>query len=114
MIRIPIDAAPIEVDSAFGGLCLYRRWVFEQFDYSIDSPEANHETDHVTLNRKAKSKGASIYIYPQFVNANWTVHSIDLIPLIRIIRYVMHIFPMSYFMPLMRKIKTWIGTRSEG
>ena len=35
MRRIPIDEELIEVDSAFGGLGVYRRRVFENFDYNL-------------------------------------------------------------------------------
>jgi hypothetical protein len=75
MIRIPVDSAPIEVDSAFGGLGIYRRWIFENFDYSRDLFEDESEIDHVILCRKAKDAGAKIFIHPGLVNANWTIHS---------------------------------------
>jgi len=75
MIRIPTSTPPIEVDSAFGGLGLYRRWIFEEFDYSRDIPESNFEIDHVTIHRKAKNSGARIFIHPELVNASWTSHS---------------------------------------
>jgi hypothetical protein len=75
MIKIPTSTPPIEVDSAFGGLGLYKRWIFEEFDYSKDIQESNFEIDHVTLHRKAKNSGARIFIHPELVNASWTSHS---------------------------------------
>jgi hypothetical protein len=75
MIRIPADGAPIKVDSAFGGLGIYRRWIFENFDYSKESSEDESSIDHVSLSTKAKEAGANIYIHPGLINANWTSHS---------------------------------------
>ena len=37
MIKIPVNLPPIPVDSAFGGLAIYRKWVFSKSDYSSDS-----------------------------------------------------------------------------
>jgi len=75
MIRIPADGAPIKVDSAFGGLGIYRRWIFENFDYSKESSEDESSIDHVSLSKKAKEAGANIYIHPGLINANWTSQS---------------------------------------
>jgi hypothetical protein len=95
MIRIPKDSSPIQVDSAFGGLGLYRRWVFDEFDYSKDLPEADLEIDHVTLNRKAKSAGAKIYIHPALINSHWTGHSRNGIPMVFKLRKVLN--KLNYF-----------------
>jgi hypothetical protein len=75
MIRIPADSAPIAVDSAFGGLGIYRRWIFENFDYSKESQDDDSTNEHVSLSNKAKEAGANIYIHPGLINANWTSHS---------------------------------------
>ena len=77
MIRIPRHSDPILVDSAFGGLSIYKRWVFDISDYSRDNPESLNEIDHVTFNRKARNHGAKIYVFPKLINANWTIHSLN-------------------------------------
>ena len=111
MIRISPSLPPIEVDSAFGGLCIYRRWVLEKFDYSNDSPSAEAETDHVILNRKAKTDGALIYIHPGLVNSKWTTHSLDALPIIRFFKSIAHFPPLRVFLPILRKLTIWVGTR---
>lgn len=75
-IRIPSHLPPIKVESAFGGLCLYRRWVFEELDYNQENSEIEGEIDHVTLSRKIRTLGGNIVIHPGFINSNWTRHSI--------------------------------------
>jgi hypothetical protein len=111
MIKISPSHPLIEVDSAFGGLCIYRRWVLEKFDYSNDSPSAAAETDHVILNRKAKAYGAKIYIHPGLINSKWTTHSLDAIPIIRFSKSVVHLFPLRVFLPILRRLTIWVGTR---
>lgn len=111
MIRISPSLPPIEVDSAFGGLCIYRRWVLDKFDYSNDSPSAKTETDHVILNRKAKADGAKIFIHPGLINSKWTTHSLDAIPVIRFSKSIVHLFPLRVFLPVLRRLTIWVGTR---
>jgi hypothetical protein len=101
MIKIPQDSPPIEVDSAFGGLCIYKRWVFEIADYSRDIPESIFEIDHVTFSRKAKSHGARIFILPSLINANWTTHSFNGSSSVLKARYFLSLFGYFGF----RKIK---------
>jgi hypothetical protein len=86
MIQIPQNTAPIEVDSAFGGFAIYRRWVLERCDYSKDSDVADTEIDHVTLHRKARVLGANIYIHPYLINSGLTPHSIESLTLVRLLK----------------------------
>jgi hypothetical protein len=111
MIRIDPSLAPMPVDSAFGGLCIYKRWIFEKFDYTEDIPEAATETDHVTLNRKAKTAGAQVYIHPGLINTRWTTHSLDTVGWIRWIKFLVHLYPFRIFLPILRKITVSVGTR---
>ncbi|MBI3429126.1 MAG: hypothetical protein HY050_03525 [Actinobacteria bacterium] len=104
MIRIPSDLPPILVDSAFGGLCVYRRWIFDECDYSEDIPEAADEIDHVTLHRKARLAGGKIYIHPGLINSNWTAHSLNGSPFIRISKSFAHTLPFRFLLPILRKI----------
>ena len=105
MIRIPRDAPPIEVDSAFGGLCIYKKWVFEVADYSRDIPESEFEIDHVTFSRKAKSQGAKIFILPSLINANWTTHSLNGSSSVLKVRHFLSIFRYFGY----RWFKKWLS-----
>jgi hypothetical protein len=103
MIHIPSNLPPIPVDSAFGGLCLYRRWVFDQFDYLEEATEPINQNEHVTLHRKVRAVGGGIYIYPGLVNSRWTTHSLGARPLIGILNSFAQIFPIKFLLPLLRK-----------
>jgi glycosyltransferase involved in cell wall biosynthesis len=86
MIQIPENMEPIEVDSAFGGFAMYKRWVLERCDYTKDSDIADSEIDHVTLHRKAKLHGANIYIHPFLINSGFTPHSLESLTLVRFLK----------------------------
>ena len=111
MIRIPKETPPFEVQSAFGGLALYKRWVFENTDYSEDCIEAQDEIDHVTLHRKVRAAGGKIFIHPSLINSNWTNHSLNGSRFIRSFKWIFHIFPLNLMLPFLRKISISVADR---
>jgi hypothetical protein len=103
MIHIPSNLPPVPVESAFGGLCLYRRWVFDQFDYLEEATQIFNESEHVAIHRKVRSEGGKIYIHPGLVNAKWTTHSLGAKPSIRRINTLAQVFPLNLLLPVLRK-----------
>ena len=74
----------ISVDSAFGGIGIYRSWCFFYSDYSDDeSPEI---CEHVSFHRKLKLSGAKLYINPRFINSIFNTYNINKIFIIRNLR----------------------------
>lgn len=74
---IEIDRAEewIEVDSAFGGLAVYRREALENANY-VGSDEAGRGVcEHVALNCQIRDNGYKIFINPQLINAGEISHS---------------------------------------
>jgi len=112
MIRIPTNLPPIQVDSAFGGLCIYKRWIFDECDYSEDTSEAADEIDHVTLHRKARMAMGRIFIHPGLINSNWTAHGLNGSPFIRISKSLAHTLPFRFLLPTLRKISLLIAKRT--
>lgn len=90
MIRIPKDANLISVESAFGGFAIYKRWVFEKFDYGILGE--SRECEHVHLNRSATTSGAQFFIAPYLVNSSWNEHSLSKYFLFRFIYHARNFF----------------------
>jgi hypothetical protein len=109
MIRIPFNVSPILVDSAFGGLCIHRRWIFDQFDYSDDATEYAYENEHVTLHRKVRSSAGNIYIHPGLINANWTTHSLRGMPTINLLISIAQVFPFRFALPVLRKALLYVA-----
>lgn len=105
MIRISAHEPPISVDSAFGGLCIYKRWIFEEFDYDSDRMYEDSENSHVTLNRKAKAGGARIFIHPELINSNGRhLHFLQK-EFTRQLKLRAHSFPFTFLLPFLRGIR---------
>jgi len=84
MKRIPTDANPIEVNSAFGGLAIYRRWVFETASYSIKLSSLGFiESEHVSFNEAVRKAGGKLFIQPLLTNFSWNPHSLSSFSLFR-------------------------------
>ena len=105
MLRIPTHKSPISVDSAFGGLCIYKRWIFEHCDYSADGQYEESENSHVTFNRKAKEGGARIFIHPELINTNARhLHFLQK-EFTRQIKLRAHTFPFILLLPFLRRVR---------
>ena len=79
MITIPVDSDWIDVDSAFGGLAIYRREVFDESSYAGLTDNGDEVCEHVPLHTALKKKGFRIYINPEMINAAYTEHSAPLL-----------------------------------
>jgi hypothetical protein len=76
MKRIPLSSPVISVDSAFGGMGLYRRRVFEKFDYCPTTLEQSLESEHVALNNKITLSGGKLFILPRMTNFSYSTHNL--------------------------------------
>jgi glycosyltransferase involved in cell wall biosynthesis len=108
MIRIPSDKSPIPVISAFGGLGIYKKWIFDSHDYSVDGIEALEEIDHVTLHRKAKAQNADFYIVPSLINSHWNNHNLGSVNIVRYFRYILYKRRMPLTQAFFRNLKNKI------
>jgi hypothetical protein len=104
MIRIPNSSNPIEVDSAFGGLSVNRRWVFENCDYSRYETSNFDDNEHVTLHNKVRQLNGKIFIQPDFINARWTSHSIHGIKFIHYSKMIFDLSYLNWLKPLLRPL----------
>ncbi|MDC0578950.1 hypothetical protein OAO38_04730 [Candidatus Pelagibacter ubique] len=78
MILIDIRAQPIEVDSAFGGLGIYKKNVITDCRYSGLNKNRNEICEHVSFNMQIKNKGYKLYIMPTLINGGWNEHNSNL------------------------------------
>jgi hypothetical protein len=74
MARLPPRADWIEVDSAFGGLAIYRREALLAGRYR-GVCEGHAVCEHVPLHAELRAKGYRIFINPALINAHRTDHS---------------------------------------
>ena len=75
MINLKLHYNPIEVDSAFGGLGIYKKCAILSSEY-IGLDENEYEIcEHVGLHSTMRKKGFRLYIVPRLINCSWTEHS---------------------------------------
>lgn len=74
-VIIPSNSNWIEVDSAFGGLAIYKKSTLMDGQY-IGSNEFGEEIcDHPSLHETIKKNGGRIFINPKMINTDFTDHT---------------------------------------
>jgi glycosyltransferase involved in cell wall biosynthesis len=76
MLKIPSNSEWIPVDSAFGGLAIYRTEILNSNAlYSGIRGDGRKICEHVPFHSELHDNGARIYLNPAFINARGTDHS---------------------------------------
>ncbi len=75
MVHIAPTRPWIEVDSAFGGLAIYRREAIGAARYIGLDEQGREVCDHVGLNLSMRAAGRHIFINPALINARSTKHA---------------------------------------
>lgn len=75
MIRVSPSASWIEVDSAFGGLALYRRACLDRVSYEGIDATGSEVCEHVALHQQIRAAGGRILINPALINAELVEHA---------------------------------------
>jgi len=79
----------IEVNSAFGGLGIYKTNWFLKFDYTKLISNNPLVSEHVDFNLKCSNQKARFYIVPGLINNNWNEYNVMKIFLIRQLRMLL-------------------------
>ena len=74
----------IEVESAFGGMGVYRSEIFQEINY--DKFENDEECEHVDFNKRALSFGYRIRINPGMINSGWNSYNVNRYFVVRLYR----------------------------
>ncbi len=101
MIRIPKNSEWLEVESAFGGLALYKREAITNLRYSGLDSEGNVICEHVEFHKKLRDAGFKIYINPKLINIDYVDHSIHTLKHKKILR--MAKYPFKFLHRLLRQ-----------
>ena len=86
MLRIPRYLPPIEVDSAYGGLAIYRTKTFYDFDYSRGEGADPSDIDFVNMHLKMRQDGKRLFLIPSLINGSWNEHSEGSLKRVRVLR----------------------------
>lgn len=73
--KLPTAAPWVEVDSAFGGIGIYKRPCIENGNYLSAAMNSPGECEHVTFNKSLKDGGHKLYINPKLLNFSWNDHN---------------------------------------
>jgi hypothetical protein len=76
MIHIHPCSEWIEVDSAFGGLTIYRRDFIQNAKYIGVNNQDKEICEHVSFNKGVIENGGKVFVNPALINAGYTEHSI--------------------------------------
>jgi len=74
-IKIPRNSPGLEVDSAFGGLAIYRRNSIKNCHYSEYSSEGDYACEHIDFHSQIKSSGGKLFIVPSMINSGYVDHT---------------------------------------
>lgn len=75
MVQLSPQSDWIEVDSAFGGLALYKREALLAAHYCGLDAAGVQVCEHVPFHAQLRQQGFRIFINPKLINANRTAHS---------------------------------------
>jgi len=78
--------AVIEVQSAFGGLGIYKPAIFTQFDYSRAGETLLDECEHITLHKKCIAHGWALGINPMMINSWFNEYNLNKVIFVRVLR----------------------------
>ena len=73
--RIPSSSDWIRVDSAFGGLAIYKREILGEAKYEGRLPDGSIVCEHVPFHESLGSNGARIFINTRLINGGWNGHN---------------------------------------
>jgi hypothetical protein len=86
IIEIPYSSKWIEVESAFGGLAIYKKNVLNRAKYSGRDKNNKVICEHVPLNLAIIQENKKIYINPKLINGGYNSHSFRTLIFSKIIR----------------------------
>jgi hypothetical protein len=78
MIELPPRGEWLEVDSAFGGMAIYRKSIMSQAAYIGLYENGMEVCEHVPFHLAIRAAGGKIYINPKLINTDYTEHSLPL------------------------------------
>lgn len=76
MINIDQNSAMISVNSAFGGLAIYKKEILKNTSYLGVSENGDAVCEHIALNKLIKQKKGKILINPKMINSGINEHTI--------------------------------------
>ncbi|MAN60174.1 MAG: hypothetical protein CMC08_10100 [Flavobacteriaceae bacterium] len=90
MITIPQSDTWLEVDSAFGGMAIYKKESLVKARYLGIDEKGNEVCEHVALHKQIKDMGGKIYINPNLINCRAPLEHVKLLSFKYFISWCVH------------------------
>jgi hypothetical protein len=74
MIVLDQNSAWVEVESAFGGLAIYRKAALQSVRYNGLTPSGEEICEHVSLHFQIRRNGGRIFVNPMLINSSLGIH----------------------------------------
>lgn len=74
----------VHVDSAFGGIGIYKTLIFLNYDYSRINGAENFKCEHLDLHSKCIQDRLQLAIDPIFINSHWNEYNLNKFCLLRL------------------------------
>jgi hypothetical protein len=85
----------VAVESAFGGLGIYKTEIFLEFDYSCDFYSEANTCEHVTLHHKLFYNSKKMFINPRLITSYFNSYSLNKYRVIRFMRYLVSLIQLN-------------------
>lgn len=110
MFDLPTTAAPIEVESSFGGLGLYKKAALTGHRYVGLTAQGQEFCEHVALHEQMRATGARLFINPKLVNGPTPAEHVNLGTRRQVMRHMVQLlFPnmleSNWYKSLKGKVK---------
>lgn len=110
MFTLPTTAAPIEVESSFGGLGLYKKAALAGKRYVGLDEQGQEFCEHVALHQQMRQAGSRLWINPKLINGPTPAEHVNLGNRRQIMRHIVQLlFPnmleSNWYKKLKKKLK---------
>ncbi len=86
MLKLQNRPEWISVNSAFGGLGVYKAEIFLNHDYTYLGLEEETYSEHIDLHFSMVNSGLKLYINPKFINSSWNSYNLNRHFIVRLYR----------------------------
>ncbi len=86
MRRISPHDPWVKVQSAFGGLGVYKPEVFLKYNYDFQNLHSEIYSEHIDLHYRCNLENLALFINPAMVNNSWNIYNLNRIKLIRFLK----------------------------
>jgi hypothetical protein len=86
MRKISPQDSWVKVQSAFGGLGVYKPEIFLKYNYDFQNLHIEIYSEHIDLHYQCNLENLDLFINPAMINSHWNLYNLNRIKLIRFLK----------------------------